>query len=50
MIGNAVPVELAYFVADTINIYCKNGAIQQDTLFDLNKEFILPNKALHRTQ
>ena len=50
MIGNAVPVELAYYVAEVINIYCKNGEIKPDTLFDLNENFILPNKALHRTE
>ena len=50
MIGNAVPVNLAKFVAETIKIYLRDGIIKQSTLFDFSEDFILPQKALHRTQ
>ena len=48
MIGNAVPVELAKYVAETISIYCKHGTRTEPTLFDLAEIFRMPNKVLHR--
>jgi DNA (cytosine-5)-methyltransferase 1 len=50
MIGNAVPVNLALFVAEGINIYIKNGVIKQPSLFDIDEKFELPHKVLHRKQ
>ncbi|MDJ0568027.1 MAG: DNA cytosine methyltransferase [Pleurocapsa sp. MO_192.B19] len=49
MIGNAVPVELAKYLAESINIYSNNGAMKESMLFDLDEIFEMPNKALHRT-
>ena len=48
MIGNAVPVKLAKFVAEAIKNYQKHGSINQPTLFDTINQFEIPNKALHR--
>jgi DNA (cytosine-5)-methyltransferase 1 len=48
MIGNAVPVNLAKFLGESIIIY--RNALKQPTLFDFEEKFELPNKALHRTQ
>ena len=50
MIGNAVPVNLAEFVANGIKEFIKNGCksrSQQGVLFEYN-EFFLPDKPLHR--
>ncbi|WP_323257352.1 DNA cytosine methyltransferase [Spirulina sp. CCNP1310] len=49
MIGNAVPVNLAKFVADTINIYINEGVQRELTLFELDNDFEIPKKVLHRT-
>ncbi|KOR32356.1 modification methylase [Achromatium sp. WMS3] len=49
MIGNAVPVNLGKFVAETIDIYSREGVVKQPTLFDFEEEFILPNKVLQKT-
>lgn len=49
IIGNAVPVNLAKFLADSIQTYIKNGALKAPSLFDFEESFELPNKALHRT-
>lgn len=48
MIGNAVPIKLAKFVAEAIKNYQKNGSRNQLTLFDTMNQFEIPNKALHR--
>lgn len=48
MIGNAVPVNLGKFLAETITIYRKEGSITEPTLFDMNNDFKMPKKALHR--
>jgi len=50
MIGNAVPVNLARFVATGIKKYIDSGALKSPSLFEIDEEFQLPNKALHRTQ
>ena len=50
MIGNAVPVNLAEFVAKGILQYGKNGKLKepaQQSLFQSTEQFIMPNKALH---
>ena len=47
MIGNAVPVELAKFVAETIALYVQNGAAVDYDLFG-HAEFLLPVRALKR--
>lgn len=50
MIGNAVPVNLAKFVARGILEYQKNGDIselKQQSFFDDEGELKMPNKALH---
>ncbi len=50
MIGNAVPVNLANFVAKGIIEYIKNGEIKerrQESLFSTADKFTMPNKALH---
>ena len=50
MIGNAVPVNLAEFVAKGILEFCKSGEIKdknQQSLFPEAQKFIMPNKALH---
>jgi len=50
MIGNAVPVNLARFVAKGILEYKKYGEfnkLEQPSLFDETEDFIIPNKALH---
>ena len=51
MIGNAVPVNLAFFVANAIDYYRKNGTstVKQPSLFDFDEIFKLPEKPLHRT-
>jgi DNA (cytosine-5)-methyltransferase 1 len=48
IIGNAVPVNLGKFVANTIKEYCEKGAMKY-SLFDDLIPFELPKKALHRT-
>lgn len=48
MIGNAVPVNLAKYVAESINIYCKKETRKEILLFDLEEIFEIPDKALHR--
>lgn len=47
MIGNAVPVNLATFVANTIQEYIADGAIKT-SLFDEDMPFQLPGKPLNR--
>jgi DNA (cytosine-5)-methyltransferase 1 len=50
MIGNAVPVNLAEFIARGILEYCKYGeveAIKQQSLFSDIDQFIMPHRALH---
>lgn len=50
MIGNAVPVNLAEFVAQGILEYCTNGEIkelEQQSLFSTIDQFIMPIRALH---
>ncbi len=52
MIGNAVPVNLAKFVASGILEFIDNGEIKtqgQQDMFGEFKQFIMPNKALQRT-
>ena len=49
MIGNAVPVELAKFVAETINIYNLKGNMKQAMLLELEEIFKIPIRALHLT-
>ncbi|MDJ0674435.1 MAG: DNA cytosine methyltransferase [Calothrix sp. MO_167.B42] len=49
MIGNAVPVNLAKYVAESINIYCKKGMKKELLLFDLDEVFEIPDKPLHRS-
>jgi DNA (cytosine-5)-methyltransferase 1 len=48
MIGNAVPVELAKYIAETIKTYLKEGPIKELKLFDMDKDFHLPTQVLHR--
>ncbi len=50
MIGNAVPVNLAEFVAKGILEFCENGEVNdlQPSLFSAFEEFIIPSKALQR--
>lgn len=50
MIGNAVPVNLAKFVANSILQYIENGHLDllQMSLFDNSLELEIPNKPLHR--
>ncbi len=50
MIGNAVPVNLAEFVAKGVLEYCKTGEIKeqkQQSLFPATEKFVMPSKALH---
>ena len=50
MIGNAVPVNLAEFIAKGILEFCKSGEIKdinQQGLFPEAQQFKMPNKALH---
>ncbi|MDJ0620740.1 MAG: DNA cytosine methyltransferase [Calothrix sp. MO_192.B10] len=49
MIGNAVPVNLAKYVAESINIYCKKGARKELLLFALEEIFEIPDKTLHQS-
>lgn len=49
MIGNAVPVNLAKFIAESISSYCQEGAVKKTTLFDFDDVLELPHQALHRT-
>ncbi len=52
MIGNAVPVNLAEFVAKGILEYCEHGelkSLKQQSLFSTIEGFIMPNKMLQRT-
>lgn len=49
MIGNAVPVKLASFVANVIKQYCTLGETKT-SLFDDPHPFVLPNKVLNRTR
>lgn len=48
MIGNAVPVNLATFIANAIKEFCKNGAEKENKLFDIEPVFKLPTRPLHR--
>jgi DNA (cytosine-5)-methyltransferase 1 len=48
MIGNAVPVELAKYIAETIKTYLKEGPIKELKLFDMDEDFHLPTQVLHR--
>ena len=48
MIGNAVPVNLGKFIAESIIEYLKNGAIK-NSLFEESLPFELPNKPLKRS-
>jgi DNA (cytosine-5)-methyltransferase 1 len=53
MVGNAVPVNLATFVARGILEYLKKEDIEpkgQQEMFMEYQEFKMPNKTLHRTQ
>lgn len=55
IIGNAVPVNLARFIARGIKTYLLNGSTNQKNLFDFLKDdeiynqFELPSRPLHRT-
>ena len=51
MIGNAVPVNLAEFIASGILEFIRDGSSSdgQESLFE-NEDFEVPNKALHRTR
>lgn len=49
MIGNAVPVELAKYIAETIKTYLKEGSVKELKLFDTDEVFCLPTQVLHRT-
>ena len=48
MIGNAVPVNLAKYLAESIQLYCTQGPLTQPTLFELEEAFELPTKTLQR--
>lgn len=48
MIGNAVPVKLATFIANSIKEYCEKGAVPEHCLFDIEPVFKLPHRPLHR--
>lgn len=48
MIGNAVPVNLATFIAKAIKEYSNRDDIIRSTLFDDLLPFQLPDKALHK--
>jgi hypothetical protein len=48
MIGNAVSVEMARYVAETLSIYRKHGTRTEPTLFDLAEMFQMPKRVLHR--
>ncbi len=48
MIGNAVPVNLAKFVASRILKYIEGDYVKQPSLFDEKPMFEIPNKVLHR--
>ena len=56
MIGNAVPVNLARYIADSIKQYLKHGPEKPPTLFDslaldsIEEGFQLAQTPLHRTQ
>ena len=50
MTGNAVPVNLAKFIASGIIMYLAEEKVGQTQLFDWEEEFKLANKALHRMQ
>jgi len=51
MIGNAVPVNLAQFVATCIKQYIDEGSAftNKSSLFDFEDDFVLPDKPLHRS-
>ncbi len=49
MIGNAVPIELAKYIAEAIKTYLKEGSIKELKLFDVSENFHLPTQVLHRT-
>lgn len=48
MIGNAVPVKLAQYVAETIQIYQNQGTMKELMLFEVEESFKLPKQPLHR--
>jgi len=49
MIGNAVPVQLATFVARSIKEFCEQGEVQDQLhLFELEPNFEMPSGPLHR--
>ena len=48
MIGNAVPVELARYVAETIILYKKQGPRKSSMLFELEEDFEIPHVKLHK--
>lgn len=53
MIGNAVPVNMAAFVANSILEYCRGGGVKefkQQALFTTPESFIMPSRSLHLTQ
>lgn len=53
MIGNAVPVNLATFIANAILEYCNQGEFkegQQQSLFSTSESFTMPNRPLHLTR
>lgn len=50
MIGNAVPVNLAMFVANGIKHYMDNGSLKEPSLFSFEEVFEIPRRALHREQ
>ena len=48
MIGNAVPVNLATFIANSIKDYCNNTLIAQPSLFECDLPFQLSSRPLNR--
>jgi DNA (cytosine-5)-methyltransferase 1 len=48
MIGNAVPVNLGFFIAKAIKTYCQEGSCQQSLLDDVDNFFELPTKVLSK--
>lgn len=48
MIGNAVPVKLGTFIANSIQQYCLTGS-KSTTLFDDSQEFILAKRVLSKS-
>lgn len=48
MIGNAVPVKLAQYIAETISMYISDGVKSELTLIDMGRTLEIPIKSLHR--